>query len=476
LAELRNGHQGRDARPEDDLARYRAIRDAELPLHVGALCIVDGPLDVRAIENRLVERVGWVPRLTRSLEDDRTGWMGRPVQDFGRFEPAAQVQRASALPPGGDAELAAAAAEAWSRRLRRDRPPWEITVIDGLARGRTALVVKAHRGLVDDGGGIELAELLLGNAAACLPPVPPARPRPAVPARREPSATALVAGMLAQASRPLIERTRAVGRGVAGMLEPGAAMRQARDLGRWLESTSLIVSTPAPETPFNGSLGAARRLGFVRLARDVLAGIEETLEASREAVVLAILGDALGRYLKGRGRVTTALELVALSDPVGAAGSLVSIPVGALDARARVDAIRGSLRDPASRARRRSLDDVVSLCLTLPAGARSVAASLAYQAVNTTCVQARPPRAAGELAGRRVLLASAVAPLPWNVGLGFCWVDPGGDEVVVGVHADTQLVPDVEQVEECVRAAYVEAAASSGVPAIDPERCMPAPA
>ncbi|HZR85013.1 MAG TPA: wax ester/triacylglycerol synthase domain-containing protein [Candidatus Binatia bacterium] len=473
MSELENG-AGAEA---DASARYRALSDSELPLHVGALAVLDGPVDAEALERRVRERAAAIPRLGFASERAAAAWLAGARRRATGRRPGF-VERVATTPPGGDAELSATVAELWSRPLASDGPRWEIAVVDGLARGRTAVLVKAHRSIANDGGGPQLAELLLGSA-----PPPGARAvarrrdkRPAgalpatVPARG-------VASALAAMSLPLFAGTRAVGRAFADVLDPATALARARDVARWLEATSLVVSTPAPETPFNGPLGGARRVGWVRLARDVLAGIEEAMEAPRSAVVLAILGDALGRYLKLRGRVTVALELPALVDPLepsgeAAAGAIVSLPVGAVAARARVVTLSAALRDPAARARRASFDSVVSAALLLPTGGRSVGAALAYQAVNTISVEARATGGSGELAGRRCIFLVPIASLPWHVGLSFAWLDWGAEEVVVGIDADTALAPDVEAVEDCLRAAYVEAAASAGVPAIDPERRM----
>jgi diacylglycerol O-acyltransferase / wax synthase len=472
---VRNGHTGNGgARPDDLLTAYRAVRETDLPLHVGGLCILDGPVDVAALERVVVDRASRMPRLAIPLDPSRRP-PHEPRRDRAMHGEVVRLERESAQPPGGDAELSAALAEIWSRRLARHGAPLGITIVEGLARGRTAVVVKAHRSVVDDRGCLELVERLLGDEEPGTHEQRAAR-RTAVRRSERLPATSIVGGLWS-ISRPLLAGTRVVSRAVADFAGPGGALDRARDAARWLESTSLILSTPAPETPINGALGSTRSLGIARFARDVLRGAAEAFDATCEQVVLTIVADALGRYLKTRGRVTTALELLALATPGlspggtdDGRGALVALPVGALATRARLASVRAGLADPSSRTRRASLETVVGFGLALPGPARQVTATLAYQAVNTVCVQARSLRRLTSIAGRKLLLVAAIPALPWTIGLGFAWTEVGDDETVVGVAADSGLVPDLDPVLAALRAAYVEVAASAGVPAIDPER------
>ncbi|HET9255719.1 MAG TPA: wax ester/triacylglycerol synthase domain-containing protein, partial [Pseudonocardiaceae bacterium] len=98
--------------------------------------------------------------------------------------------------PGGPAELDGVCARLVSRRLDQDRPLWRMTLVDGLADGRQALVLEVHHALMD---GVAL-RTTLARIFAPEPPVLPPRPGPPgrMPARGE-----LVAGALAHNARAL---------------------------------------------------------------------------------------------------------------------------------------------------------------------------------------------------------------------------------------------------------------------------------
>ena len=52
-----------------------------------------------------------------------------------------------------------------------DHPPWDATIIDGMAGGRAALFLRAHHVLTDGYGGASILNLLLDESGR-------ARPRP----------------------------------------------------------------------------------------------------------------------------------------------------------------------------------------------------------------------------------------------------------------------------------------------------------
>ena len=71
-----------------------------------------------------------------------------------------------------------------------ERPPWDLTLIEGLEGGRAALYLRAHHVITDGLGGIRLMSLLLDEPAKPAAPceigaasrssrTSPSRPRPA---------------------------------------------------------------------------------------------------------------------------------------------------------------------------------------------------------------------------------------------------------------------------------------------------------
>ncbi len=68
--------------------------------------------------------------------------------------------------PGGEAELCEWLGDFWSRRLDRDRPLWEVILLEGLEGGRWALATKTHHALVDGVGSIDAGSMMLDTEPA----------------------------------------------------------------------------------------------------------------------------------------------------------------------------------------------------------------------------------------------------------------------------------------------------------------------
>ena len=99
--------------------------------------------------------------------------------------------RHTALPaPGSEEQLRALAARIHSQRLDRAKPLWETWLVQGLERGRFALISKSHHALVDGIAGVDLMTVLFDAT-----PIPQHAPHEGEPwtAAPEPSALQLAA-------------------------------------------------------------------------------------------------------------------------------------------------------------------------------------------------------------------------------------------------------------------------------------------
>ena len=246
------------------------------------------------------------------------------------FDLARHVSARRAAPPGGDRELAAVVAEVAGRPLERDRPLWEVVVVEGLAGDRLAVVAKVHHAVAD--GGTSVA-LLLQAIGAPGTGAAPAQPEP-LPDRR-----ALLRSALAGHQ----QRFRTV---------PGLVVRSAgglRDAARRRRRAAVRPPLPlqAPRTPFNVKLGAARTVAKTKVALEDLKGVRRAFEVTLNDVFLAVCAGALRAYLLERG---------ALPDrPLVASVPLATAPEPSSRGGNHVDnlyvSIATDLSDPAARLR-----------------------------------------------------------------------------------------------------------------------------
>src|SRR5262249_9286173 len=190
----------------------------------------------------------------------------------------------------GDRELFAAIARIAEAPLRRDRPLWEMWVIEGISRGRFALVAKIHHAAVDGIGGAQLMCGLLDVDRE-------ARPRRSAEAEPEPepapsSATLFADAALSLGAQPLrgaLQILRSTGMGARLAL---AALSKRE-----------FPLPSAPHTRLNGRVTSRRAvaLGSVRLA-DVKR-VKNAYAATVNHVVLAATAGALRHYLAAHGQI-----------------------------------------------------------------------------------------------------------------------------------------------------------------------------
>jgi WS/DGAT/MGAT family acyltransferase len=137
---------------------------------------VPGGYSFEGVKQLVEERLPLLPPFRRVIKSipfelHHPLWLEDP-----HFDLDYHVRRAALPAPGGPKELAEFAAEAMSRPLDRNRPLWEMYVVEGLENGMIATVTKVHHSAIDGVSGAELTVNLLD-----LQPEPAPVPEPETP-------------------------------------------------------------------------------------------------------------------------------------------------------------------------------------------------------------------------------------------------------------------------------------------------------
>ncbi len=198
-------------------------------------------------------------------------------------------------PPGDDRILADVVGAIAGKQLRRDLPLWEISVIEGLAGGRIAVLLKMHHSIID---GVSAANIM--GHLLDLEPVP--APRSASKNRRRPS----------KAPNPMA----LFGRGLADRLtEPLALARLLPESAVRLATTLRLLShggnhpSPtampftAPRTSFNATVTERRSVAFVDVTLADVKAVKTFFGVTVNDVITAVVGGALRSYLEDRGEL-----------------------------------------------------------------------------------------------------------------------------------------------------------------------------
>jgi diacylglycerol O-acyltransferase len=275
-------------------------------MHVGGVLVFDGAVSVADVADRLRERLHLIPRYGMRL-DEVLGGAGYPVwEEVPDLDPGRQVRRAGLPPPGGDAELCELVGQLMSEPLDRSRPLWQLTVVEGLAGGRTALVAKMHHALVDGLAAVDVSTVILDPTpeGLDLPPAPPEPER-----RRAHRLDQLTGLAAAQTHLPRRLARQAVSRALA--LDPQEARRQIRAAAGVLGELAR-VRPRAPDTRLNVAIGRERLFAIARARLAEVKAIRRATDATVNDVLLAAVALMLSDYL-GEDAPDTAVALVPVS-------------------------------------------------------------------------------------------------------------------------------------------------------------------
>lgn len=295
-------------------------------MHVASTCVFDpstvpGGYSFAKVRAMVEERLPLLPPFRRRLvqvpfQIHHPLWIEDPDFDIDYH-----IRRAALPAPGGDRELAEFAAEVHSRPLDRNRPLWEMYVVEGLENGLIATVTKTHHAAIDGVSGAELTVNLLD-----LQPEP--APVPAELAEqwkpdREPTDVELFAYAVNSLVRQPAKLVKAATR-TAGL---AWGLRQ-RNRQPGVNPPPAPFS--APRTSLNTAITSQRRFAFAQISLDDVKQVKNALGGTVNDVVLALCAGALRSYLDSldehpdKSLVAMVPVSVRTEDQKGAMGNRVS--------------------------------------------------------------------------------------------------------------------------------------------------------
>lgn len=286
-------------------ARFLFSETPSAHMHTVKVAVVDvsarsDPLTPGRLLGVLEARLDRMPVLRRRVVPVPHG-LGNPVFiDDPEFELRRHIRHVSVAPPGGAHELGDVVAGIAAVPLPRDRPLWELTVVEGLAGGQVGFVVKIHHALADGVAAVALLTnaFVLNDAEAVIEPFH---------LEPVPSNRALYRAAAPNALRALGSIPGFVMQTVTGLRDGRAARRR--------ETTPVLGPFAGPRTAFNVSLTPERTFATLALPIEAMASAKRVAGASLNDVFLALCGGGVRRYLN-RTRDLPRTSLVA-SVPVG---------------------------------------------------------------------------------------------------------------------------------------------------------------
>lgn len=268
---------------------FLRLESSRHPFHVAGLMILKLPPGApKNYLRKLVARSGQLnevwPIFNKKLSDPDDLSKGRWVPEE-NYHPERHVLHYALPQPGRMEDLLSLVSRAHERQLDRNRPLWEMHIIEGLPRDRFALYCKVHHALVDGVGAMKMMNALFSTS-------PRARINPdeiAPLAAQQSERHTLLAG-LDDMRRGLLQQYRALPQLSALLAHMGIDALLGKDNAMKLPFTS-------PRSIFNTEMDSARRVIICDLPFGQVRTMARNMGGSINDVLLAVCGGALRRYL-----------------------------------------------------------------------------------------------------------------------------------------------------------------------------------
>jgi len=429
-------------------------------MHLGGLVIFEGPvLSYAELLEQIRERLHLVPRYRQKLGYTALD-SGRPVWiDDPNFNPEFHVRHTRLPAPGGWEQLQNLTARIFSQPLDRDKPLWEMWLVEGLRDGRFALISKNHHALIDGVAGIDLATVLFDLSPDPAPLRHSGRPwKP----HAEPSTLGLLNAGLRGAVRTEL---RLLGSALRALTEPERALARAREAAEGLGEVAWALLNPTPPTPLNVDIGPYRRfLGITNSLEDFKL-VKDAFGGTVNDVVLSVVTGALRSFLIARGVRTEGLELRALVPvSVRSAGEhgdmgnrIVAIrgplPVYIADPRERLQFIKNAMADLKESRQAVGAEVIAGAQQFAPPTILAQASRLNFSTrlFNLIVTNIPGPQFPLYVRGRRLMHAYPVAFLPRNHALAIAIMSYDG-ELNFSLLGDFDSLPDIDRIGEAIKA------------------------
>ena len=385
-----------------------------------------------------------------------------------RFDLSYHVQRIRLPEPGTPRQLLDYAGQLASRPLDPNRPPWEAALVEGLAGGGAAYLLRLHHAMSDGLGIVQLLGMAHSRTATPGGNRLPSAELEAVGAATDPSPTPLsltADGLREELAGGPARAIGAVGSalGVLGRVlrDPAGTAGRALDYGLSLRR---MLSPPAAE---RSPLLRGGGFGYRLVLHDVaLAELKAAGKAAGGSVNDAFLAGVLGafrRYHEHFGQPVDQLPMAIpislrdAGDPMGGnkfTGARFVAPMGEADPHARIQLIREFILTVRAEPAIGFLGLISPVLSKLPG---AVLTEITANLTKVSDVQASNIPGLGHavyLAGAKVLRMYPIGPRP-GVAAMVTMVSYDG-LCCIGVNVDPEAVTDLELFETCLREGFDE--------------------
>ena len=425
------------------------VENDTTPMHIGAVSIFAGPAPpFEDLRTMVAGKLGLVPRYRQKvrfvpLAAGPPAWIDDP-----HFSLSYHLRHTAVPAPGSEEQLREMAARIFSQHLDRDKPLWELWVVEGLTRGRWALLSKVHHCMVDGVAATDLMSVMFSDDST----LAPARPWSAPP---EPSGIEVLASSLRRRLSPAGQ----VQAFQQALRRPGESLRSAAEIARAALSAGGAMR-PIGSSSLTGKIGPHRRWSWAQVRLTDVKTVRQGLGGTVNDVVLTVITQGFRELLESRGEQVADRQVVRTMVPVsvrrrgekGVYNNRVSavfagLPVGLSDPVERLGSIRAEM-DGIKQSKQAVAGDVLSSLsgfappLLLALGSRLVTLSPRLN-MHTATTNVPGPQQPVQTLGRRMLESYPFVPVVGSIQIVVAIFSYDGG-LYFGVTGDYEGAPDID--------------------------------
>jgi diacylglycerol O-acyltransferase len=457
------------------------IENGTTPMHIGAVSIFAGPPPPFADLRAMVEgKLALVPRYRQKVRFVPLA-AGPPIWvDDPHFSLDYHLRHTAIPAPGDEPQLRQMASRVFSQALDRDKPLWELWMVEGMRDGRWALLSKVHHCMVDGVAATDLMSVMFSDETAGEHPSPTALER-RWSAAPEPSSVDILLRTLVRRASP------------AGQLEtikralqtPRETLRSFAEIARAAAAASPSLR-PVSASSLTGPIGPHRRWSWAHVRLSEVKTVRAELGGTVNDVVLTVITNGFRELLESRGEPIARDRVIRTMVPVsvrrkgekGVYNNRVSavfagLPVGLAEPAARLEQIRLEM-DGVKQSKQAVAGDVLSSLsgfappLLLALGSRLVTVSPGLN-MHTATTNVPGPQQPVQTLGRRMLESYPFVPVVGSIRIVVAIFSYDGG-LYFGVTGDYDGAPDIDVLTSGIERGMDELLALAEPPkhAVDP--------